>query len=82
MPTPMLPHRSFSAKFQNHIEELLVAPIPNYLILAGYIAGGAARGLLVGIDRHTRIACFLPRCQSNTFSLHYQWLCSAPSCLH
>ncbi len=39
----------FSAKFQNHIEELLVAPIPNYLILVGYIAGGAARGLLVGL---------------------------------
>jgi ABC-2 type transport system permease protein len=39
----------FSAKFQNHIEELLIAPIPNYLILAGYVAGGAARGLLVGL---------------------------------
>lgn len=39
----------YSAKFQSHIEELLVAPIPNYLILAGYVAGGAARGLLVGL---------------------------------
>lgn len=39
----------FSAKFQSHIEELLIAPIPNYLILAGYVAGGAARGLLIGI---------------------------------
>jgi ABC-2 type transport system permease protein len=39
----------FSAKFQNHIEELLIAPIPNYLILAGYVAGGTARGLLVGL---------------------------------
>ena len=39
----------FSAKFQNHIEELLIAPIPNYLILAGYVMGGVARGLLVGI---------------------------------
>jgi len=38
----------FSAKFQNHIEELLVAPVPNYLILAGYVAGGIARGLCVG----------------------------------
>ena len=34
----------FSAKFQNHIEELLIAPIPNYLILAGYGMGGVARG--------------------------------------
>lgn len=39
----------FSAKFQNHIEELLIAPIPNYLILAGYVMGGVARGLLVGV---------------------------------
>ena len=39
----------FSAKFQNHIEELLIATIPNYLILAGYVMGGVARGLLVGI---------------------------------
>jgi len=39
----------FSAKFQNHIEELIVAPVPNYLILAGYVAGGTARGLLVGL---------------------------------
>lgn len=39
----------FSAKFQSHIEELLVAPVPNYLILAGYVAGGTARGLCVGL---------------------------------
>ena len=39
----------FSAKFQNHIEELLIAPIPNHLILAGYVMGDVARGLLVGI---------------------------------
>lgn len=39
----------FSAKFQNHIEELIVAPIPDYLILAGYVAGGTARGLCVGL---------------------------------
>jgi ABC-2 type transport system permease protein len=39
----------YSAKFQSHIEELLVAPVPNYLILAGYVAGGIARGLFVGL---------------------------------
>jgi ABC-2 type transport system permease protein len=38
----------YSAKFQSHIEELIVAPVPNYLILAGYVAGGTARGLCVG----------------------------------
>ena len=38
----------FGAKFGKHIEELLVAPLPNWLILTGYIAGGVLRGLLVG----------------------------------
>ena len=38
----------FGAKFGKHLEELLVSPLPNWLILAGYIAGGILRGLLVG----------------------------------
>jgi ABC-2 type transport system permease protein len=38
----------FGAKFQNHIEEMLVAPIPNIIILAGFVTGGLARGFLVG----------------------------------
>ncbi|MES3006377.1 MAG: ABC transporter permease [Pseudomonadota bacterium] len=39
----------FSQKFQRSIEELLVSPIPNYVILAGFVAGGVTRGLAVGI---------------------------------
>ncbi|MDX1536751.1 ABC transporter permease [Arsukibacterium sp.] len=39
----------FSAKFQRNVEELLVAPVPNYLIVLGYVGGGMARGILVGI---------------------------------
>ncbi|MEZ8826570.1 ABC transporter permease [Vibrio amylolyticus] len=39
----------FSAKFQKNIEELLVAPVPNYVIIAGFVMGGVTRGLLVGI---------------------------------
>jgi len=38
----------FSAKFQKNIEELLVAPVPNYVIIAGFVMGGVTRGLLVG----------------------------------
>jgi ABC-2 type transport system permease protein len=38
----------FGAKFGKHLEELLVSPMPNWLILTGYIAGGVLRGLLVG----------------------------------
>jgi len=39
----------FSQKFQRSIEELLVSPVPNYVILCGFIAGGVARGLAVGV---------------------------------
>ncbi|OZG74102.1 ABC transporter permease [Hahella sp. CCB-MM4] len=38
----------FGMKFQHCIEELLVAPVPNYIILLGYVGGGVARGLAVG----------------------------------
>jgi ABC-2 type transport system permease protein len=38
----------YSTKFQHHIEELLVAPVPNWVILSGYVCGGIARGVLVG----------------------------------
>lgn len=39
----------FGSKFQKHIEEMLVAPIPNIIILSGYITGGVTRGLMVGM---------------------------------
>ncbi len=39
----------FGAKFGRHVEELLVAPLPNWLIVLGYVAGGVLRGLLVGL---------------------------------
>ncbi len=38
----------FSQKFGRSIEELLVSPVPNYVILSGFIVGGMARGLSVG----------------------------------
>jgi len=38
----------FSSKFHGHIEEMLVSPVPNYIILLGFIGGGVARGLAVG----------------------------------
>ncbi len=39
----------YSTKFQRNIEELLVAPVPNWVILCGYVSGGICRGLMVGI---------------------------------
>lgn len=38
----------YSAKFQRNIEEMLISPTPNYIILLGFIAGGVARGTVVG----------------------------------
>ena len=38
----------FGAKFGRHVEELLVSPMPNWVILGGYVAGGVLRGLMVG----------------------------------
>ncbi|MGB0835208.1 MAG: ABC transporter permease [Psychrobium sp.] len=38
----------FSSKFQRNVEELLVSPVPTWIIIAGYVGGGVARGLLVG----------------------------------
>lgn len=39
----------FGARFQHFIEEMLVSPMPNYVILVGYVIGGMTRGLLVGL---------------------------------
>jgi ABC-2 type transport system permease protein len=50
----------FGAKFGKHLEELLVSPLPNWLILAGYVAGGMMRGLLVG-SVVTIVALFFTR---------------------
>ncbi|MEJ2383296.1 MAG: ABC transporter permease [Xanthomonadales bacterium] len=38
----------FGAKFGKHIEELLISPLPNGIILAGYVTGALLRGLMVG----------------------------------
>ncbi len=38
----------YSTKFQRNIEELLVSPVPNWVILSGFVLGGVVRGLGVG----------------------------------
>ncbi|HSG91162.1 MAG TPA: ABC transporter permease [Pseudomonadales bacterium] len=38
----------YSTKFQRSIEAILVSPTPPSVILAGFVAGGIARGLIVG----------------------------------
>jgi ABC-2 type transport system permease protein len=58
----------FSSKFQRNIEEMLVSPTPNYLILLGYISGGVARGLTVGLAV-TLVSLFFSKLQ-----VHNVWV--------
>jgi ABC-2 type transport system permease protein len=39
----------FGAKFQRFVEEILVSPMSNNTVLWGFVIGGVARGLLVGL---------------------------------
>ncbi len=39
----------YSNKFQRSLEELMVAPVPNWVILSGFVIGGVARGLACGL---------------------------------
>ena len=39
----------YSSKFQRSVEELLVSPVSNAWILAGFVSGGLMRGLVVGL---------------------------------
>lgn len=39
----------FSAKLHGNVQELLISPVPNHIILLGFVGGGMARGLTVGL---------------------------------
>ena len=39
----------FGTKFQKSIEEIIVSPMPAWVILIGFLTGGIARGVIVGI---------------------------------
>lgn len=39
----------FGSKFQRSIEEILISPTPNTIILLGFVMGGVARALIVGV---------------------------------
>src|SRR5471030_1530283 len=39
----------FGTKFSKSIEEMMVAPVPNYIIMLGFTFGGTLRGLAVGL---------------------------------
>jgi len=52
----------FGAKFQKHLEEMLVSPMPTYAIIIGHVAGGVFRALVVG-SVVTMIALFFTKLQ-------------------
>ncbi|MCU7797870.1 MAG: ABC transporter permease [Candidatus Thiodiazotropha sp. (ex Myrtea spinifera)] len=58
----------FSTKLQHYIEELLIAPVPNWVILSGYVVGGVTRGTLVGVVV-TIISLFFTDLQINSYSI-------------
>lgn len=39
----------FSMKFQKSIEEILISPMPNSIILLGFVTGAVSRGLLIAL---------------------------------
>ena len=39
----------YSSRFQKSHEEMMVSPVPNYIVLLGYVSGGVIRAFVVGI---------------------------------
>ena len=39
----------YSSRFQKSHEEMMVSPVPNYIILLGYVSGGVIRAFVVGV---------------------------------
>jgi ABC-2 type transport system permease protein len=56
----------FGSKFNHSVEELLVSPTPNYVILLGYVVGGVTRGLFVAIVV-TLVSLFFTRLHIHNF---------------
>ncbi len=52
----------FGAKYNRHLEEMLVSPMPNWTIVVGHVLGGVMRGLFVGAIV-TVVALFFTRLQ-------------------
>ncbi len=56
----------FSSKFQRNIEELLVSPTPDWVIVLGYVSGAMVRGLSVGLLVTLVSLCFVRTLPHNT----------------
>lgn len=58
----------YSSKFSRYVEELLVSPAPSWVILAGYVAGGVVRGLVVGVAV-TAVAMLFTQLSVHSYSI-------------
>jgi len=58
----------YSSKFQRYVDELLIAPVPNWVIVAGYVSGGVARGVVVGVVV-TLVSLFFTDLQVSSYSV-------------
>ncbi len=58
----------FSAKFHHSVEEMLVSPLPNHIILLGFVSGGLARGIVVGITV-TLVSMYFSDFQIHSYSV-------------
>ncbi len=58
----------FGSKFNHSVEELLVSPTPNYVILMGYVLGGVSRGLFVAIVV-TVVSLFFTRIEVHSYAV-------------
>jgi ABC-2 type transport system permease protein len=58
----------FGSKFNHSVEELLVSPTPNYVILMGYVLGGVSRGLLVAVVV-TLVSLFFTRIEVHSYAV-------------
>jgi len=58
----------FSAKFHRSVEEMLVSPLPNHIILMGFVSGGVARGVIVGVTV-TLVSTFFSDFQIHSYSV-------------
>jgi ABC-2 type transport system permease protein len=58
----------FGAKFNHSVEELLVSPVPSYVILWGYVIGGVTRGVLVAIIV-TAVSLFFTKLAINNIAI-------------
>ncbi len=58
----------FGSKFNHSVEELLVSPTPNYVILMGYVLGGVSRGICVAVIV-TLVSLFFTRIDVHSYTI-------------